>query len=63
MNKSWDKRLKPCPFCGGAALMYEVNPRAKHGCCKVCNAEGPVKSTYLAAARAWNKRTQATEKE
>lgn len=50
-------KLKPCPFCGGAAAYNDV----KGGFavrCKHCNITTPVYGTKVAANNAWNWRVK-----
>lgn len=54
-----DKKLKPCPFCGGEAetltSYFSVVPVCYVHCCE-CKAEGPVFGTEKKAVEAWNTR-------
>lgn len=59
--------LRPCPFCGGSAIMYEHDPyRGELGGQKqttvLCYGRGCgariVKATSEEAAQAWNKRKE-----
>ncbi len=51
------EELKPCPFCGGKAVMRtsasKVCAWAK---CTACGAESSVFSDHESAAEAWNRR-------
>lgn len=55
--------LRPCPFCGGSAIMYEHDPyrgelsgqKQTTVLCHGCGAR-IVKATEEEAARAWNRR-------
>lgn len=63
--------LKPCPFCGGSAIIYASTTRTypnhgKHYCyCEKCLASGPSfsdlendGSSVFKAIEAWNKREE-----
>lgn len=51
--------LKPCPFCGGKAQLYEFMS-AGHiivECTRLkCSGQGPVRATDKSAITAWNRR-------
>ncbi len=49
--------LKPCPFCGGAAELYdpESYPGLQKVCCRECGIDTPLISDNEAIA-AWNRR-------
>lgn len=55
--------LKPCPFCGGEAIITDKFFNCVAVICKSCRAsseEFPISKKYCAnekAAEAWNKRT------
>lgn len=50
-----DKELKPCPFCGGKAILEESKFAFNHISCESCGAR--IASLYLPdAIEAWNKR-------
>lgn len=57
--------LRPCPFCGGSAIMYEHDPYRGELCdqkqttvlCTGCGAR-IVKATAEEAEKAWNKRKE-----
>lgn len=44
--------LKPCPYCGGSAAIYNTNTVFVE--CKDCHASGPYKKTVQSAIKAWN---------
>lgn len=47
--------LKPCPFCGGEAVLYE-----HYWCrCKNCGASTELFKTEQDAIVAWNRRVEA----
>lgn len=53
--------LKPCPFCGGEALLItfrdeyrRLNPSVVH--CSVCDVESKVYLRKKEAIEAWNRR-------
>jgi Lar family restriction alleviation protein len=52
--------LKPCPFCGGEALMESMD--AENGlpqyfvACRCCACEGPWEKSPAGASRLWNMR-------
>lgn len=69
-ERTMDRRLSPCPFCGGPAEMHQVSAR-DYGCynvhveCRQCGATGGkvYQSEKMTATRAeslsiesWNKR-------
>ena len=66
INQTNHDSLLPCPFCGGEAVIEEVNYGEEIGGCRKsagCNTEGcqgyqslVTFSTYREAAEAWNKR-------
>lgn len=54
-----DTKLKPCPFCGGEAIVYEDNEYDKYsiGCKNCCDCEPITKWTRKKEAIAlWNTR-------
>lgn len=59
--------LKPCPFCGGEAVIlkadqYHVFPDTYYVSCTKCTAGvGPL-DTEAEAIEAWNRRTERTAK-
>ena len=56
--------LYPCPFCGGAGAMLELqnpeDPSTYAVQCTRCRATGAEKDSALQAAHAWNKRPWAS---
>jgi len=49
--------LKPCPWCGGEAVIAQMAERDFFGRCLDCRARHPeVMETRQAAIRAWNQR-------
>ena len=53
------EKLKPCPFCGSNDVtVNEVYP-SSYARCRVCGAEGGLRSSHDEAAAAWNSRTDA----
>lgn len=52
--------LSPCPFCGGAGAMLELqspeDPSTYAVQCTCCRALGAEEATPLQAARVWNQR-------
>ncbi len=54
--------LKPCPFCGGDAMLLAFEPSAGSappywmGNCITCDADGPARHDKDKAAEAWNRR-------
>lgn len=58
--------LKPCPFCGGDALIMvhgNAGPKKPHyfyGNCITCDAEGPPETTAERAHQSWNQRRGAS---
>lgn len=56
--------LYPCPFCGGAGAMLELqnpeDPSTYAVQCTRCRATGAEKDSALQAAHAWNKRLWAS---
>lgn len=52
-----DERLKPCPFCGGYAVIGELGNGTYVPYCRKCNTEyGKDFKTVNGAVRAWNRR-------
>ncbi|MFI3254420.1 MAG: Lar family restriction alleviation protein [Eubacteriales bacterium] len=51
------EKLKPCPFCGGEASLYEYN-RVQHSVeCDNCKVGQPIFTTEVEAWSKWNTRT------
>ena len=51
-----DKKLKPCPFCGGEAKVRNfISGRDVH--CKNCYASVKILDSNEEAIKAWNTRT------
>jgi Lar family restriction alleviation protein len=48
--------LKPCPFCGGKARLYNGNHDGFGVCCTKCSAKVYGYMTTGGASRAWNRR-------
>lgn len=60
------EKLKPCPFCGGAAKLNAPGYVfcSPYWCkCTRCGAEGPIESSKLEAEKGWNKRVQTEDRE
>ena len=51
-----ETELKPCPFCGGEARLYDGPTDAYGAVCKKCGVKLYGKNSYGAAKRAWNRR-------
>jgi len=57
-----EPKLKPCPFCGGVAVIIFDNTLRHKGKvdwfvkCRECETQGPVVRSKKAAIAAWNKR-------
>ena len=49
-------RLKPCPFCGCAAMGWTQGSIGFSVICSECAAEGPIEPTQAEADTAWNQR-------
>ena len=67
---SEQERLKPCPFCGGRAEIFErgserqvARSRYFYVNCLPCDCEGPPGLTKRVAWDAWNKRFQSPEED
>ena len=56
-----DKELKPCPFCGGEAWIYEGNIYWVK--CEDCGVEQVWSGTKEKAIKKWNTRTDAPRPE
>ena len=52
--------LKPCPFCGGEAIIDGCDETLWIVICKECNASIGYKETKEEAIEAWNKRIEPT---
>ena len=55
-----DNKLKPCPFCGGEAIIDGCDDTLWIVICKECNASIGYKETKEEAIEAWNKRIEPT---
>lgn len=53
-------KLKPCPFCGGEAIVDGCDDTLWIVICKECNASIGHKETKEEAIEAWNKRIEPT---
>lgn len=51
--------LKPCPFCGGPAMV--TNPTMWQAWCTECHSIGEPRLTKEEAIEAWNRRTSDDE--
>lgn len=56
-------KLKPCPFCGGKARIFESDVIFFGVVCKKCNAKISGRATQASAKRAWNTRTERSVEE
>ena len=52
--------LKPCPFCGGEAMLFDAVGEM-WACCKTCLASSRMHSDPIKAAAAWNARAAVTD--
>ena len=52
--------LKPCPFCGGHAIIDGCDDTLWIVICKECNASIGYKETKEEAIEAWNRRIEPT---
>ena len=52
--------LKPCPFCGGHAIIDGCDDTLWIVICKECNASIGYKETEQEAIEAWNSRVEPT---
>lgn len=52
--------LKPCPFCGGEAIIDGCDDTLWIVVCKECNASIGYKETKEEAIEAWNRRIEPT---
>ena len=53
-------KLKPCPFCGGKAIIDGCDETLWIVICKKCNASIGYKETEREAIEAWNMRVEST---
>lgn len=53
-------KLKPCPFCGGKAIIDGCDETLWITICKKCNASIDYKETKQDAIDAWNRRIEPT---
>ena len=53
-------KLKPCPFCGGEAIIDGCDETLWIVICKECNASIGYKETKEEAIEAWNRRIEPT---
>lgn len=53
-------KLKPCPFCGGKAIIDGCDDTLWITICKKCNASIGYKETKQDAIDAWNRRIEPT---
>lgn len=53
-------KLKPCPFCGGEAIIDGCDETLWITICKKCNASIGYKETECEAIDAWNSRVEPT---
>lgn len=51
--------LKPCPFCGGEAMLFDAVGEM-WASCKTCLASSRMHSDPIKAAAAWNARAECT---
>lgn len=54
--------LKPCPFCGGEAMLFDAVGEM-WACCKTCLASSRMHSDPIKAAAAWNSRAAVTDEQ
>ena len=52
-----ETELKPCPFCGGKARLYDGHMDAYGVVCEKCGVKLYGRSSSGAAKRAWNRRS------
>ena len=48
--------LKPCPFCGGKAILLSSNRGKKYCGCLICGCKGPDFYEAFRVASAWDRR-------
>lgn len=53
-------KLKPCPFCGGEAIIDGCDDTLWIVICKECNASIGYKETKEEAIEAWNRRIESS---
>ena len=61
-------KLKPCPFCGGPAVIrsptpYWLKEKMWAAGCAAGHAESPEMQSKLQAAEWWNRRTKGARRE
>ena len=54
--------MKPCPFCGGEAMLFDAVGEM-WACCKTCLASSHMHSDPIKAAAAWNARAAVTDEQ
>ena len=54
--------MKPCPFCGGEAMLFDAVGEM-WACCKTCLASSRMHSDPIKAAAAWNARAAVTDEQ
>ena len=52
------EELKPCPFCGGEAILVHLNEVNEYVECVDCNAESALYDRRIQAIEAWNSRVE-----
>lgn len=64
MEMYWESRLKPCPFCGGDAVLQQTGRNKMRVICRECIIEKEQKVLYKSLdwlreklIESWNKRT------
>ena len=50
-------KLKPCPFCGSEAIVFDGFPFNYYIKCKTCGVQSDDRANRDSAAKVWNKRT------